>query len=128
MICEHVINVDDLTERVDELVDNESAFSKAGRKAAGVPECEELCELRAVLSDLQGKGGDHQWNGEWYPQCLIRDTHMENYAREFADDCGMLNKDKDSWPYTCIDWMKATEEFKQDYSSIEIDKITYWYR
>jgi hypothetical protein len=83
--------------------------------------------VKSLLDDLRGYGGDHQWEGEWYPARLIADSHFEEYARELADDIGAIDR-KASWPMTCIDWKKAAEELRVDYSSVEIDGRTYWYR
>ena len=31
------------------------------------------------------------------------------------------------WPYTCVDWERAADELRQDYSSTEFDGKTYLY-
>ena len=87
----------------------------------------ELNALTAILADLQGLGGDEQWRGDWYPVTLIRDSHFRDYAEELADDCGLIPKDA-QWPLTCIDWDKAASELQWDYSSVDIDGVTYWTR
>lgn len=83
--------------------------------------------LREFLNDMKGYGGDHQWQGDWYPVTLIRDSYFEDYAQELASDIGAI-KDDASWPYTCIDWEKAARELRVDYTSVEFDGVTYWYR
>ena len=88
---------------------------------------EELATLETLLSDLQGNGGDHQWEGDWYPVTLIRDSHFKDYARDYAEDVGAINRDA-SWPNNCIDWDRAARELQVDYSSVEFDGVTYWYR
>jgi hypothetical protein len=88
---------------------------------------QEFTLLRALIEDCKGNGGDEQWRGDWYPVGLIRDSYFEDYAREFADDIGAINSDA-SWPNTCIDWEKAASELQMDYSSVEFDGVTYWYR
>lgn len=84
-------------------------------------------ELVALLADLAGNGGDEQWNGDWYPVTLIRDSYFETYAEELAKECGVVDRDI-KWPYTCIDWEEAARELQYDYSSVEYDGETYWYR
>jgi antirestriction protein len=58
---------------------------------------------------------------------LIPEYEMEAYARDYAEDVGLIQRDM-SWPCNHIDWEAATREFKQDYSAIEVDGTTYYYR
>jgi hypothetical protein len=44
-----------------------------------------------------------------------------------ADDIGAIDRNA-SWPTNWIDWEKAALELRVDYSSVEIDGKTYWYR
>ena len=82
--------------------------------------------LQAIMSDLDGVGGgDEQWRGDWYPVMLIRGSYFGDYAQELAADCGDYPK---RWPYTCIDWVQAARELQMDYTSTEIDGVTFWYR
>lgn len=81
-------------------------------------------ELKALLA-LQGEAdGSADWR---HGETLIRDSYFEDYARELAEDCGMI-KDDASWPYTCIDWERAAHELQQDYTSVDYDGVTYWIR
>lgn len=32
-----------------------------------------------------------------------------------------------NWPYNCIDWEKAANELKQDYSTVDFEGETYYY-
>ena len=116
-----VIDVRDIIERV-EFLDPE--FSDTQLTTA---EQEELQALKAILEDLAGNGGDEQWQGDWYPVTLIRDSYFEQHARDLAEDCGLTDKPM-GWPYNCIDWEYAARELKYDYSSTTIDGITYWFR
>jgi hypothetical protein len=85
---------------------------------------DELDELKA-LRDLQNEcEGYSDWR---HGETLIRDSYFEDYARELAEDGGML-KDNESWPYTCIDWEKAARELRYDYSAVDFDGVTYWIR
>lgn len=90
-------------------------------------EAKELSEAEELLSELEGYGGDEQWEGNWYPATLIHDDYFTQYAQELAEDCGMIGRN-DKWPYTCIDWDAAAEELKVDYSTVEFDGHTYYYR
>lgn len=88
---------------------------------------EEFYKLRELLADLAGNGGDEQWEGDWYPLTLIRESHFEDYARELAEDCGSINPNT-TWPNNCIDWERAARELQMDYSATEFEGVTYWYR
>ena len=87
----------------------------------------ELTELETLLDDLRGYGGDEQWEGDWYPSTLIRDSYFREYAQELAEDRGMI-PDNNAWPCTCIDWDQAARELRMDYTSTEFNGTTYWYR
>lgn len=87
----------------------------------------ERAMLTTLLADLKGNGGDEQWREDWYPITLIRDSYMEDYAQETAEDIGAISRNA-RWPLNCIDWEQATDQFKMDYSTVEIDGITFWYR
>lgn len=109
-------NIRDVIARFEEIEDTEDD--------------DEIVERSAVLSFLEkmkGNGGGEQWRGDWYPLGFIADHYFEDYAQELAEDCGMINKDA-AWPNTCIDWEQAATELQQDYSSVDIDGTTYWYR
>ncbi len=107
----------DITDRVDELNDMERDEDETA----------ELATLTTLLDDMKGCGGDHQWEGDWYPQLMIRDYHFEDYAQELAEDIGAINHDA-PWPQSFIDWPAAAEALKIDYSEIDFDGVTYWYR
>lgn len=87
---------------------------------------DELRTLEALLEDLAGYGGDHQWEGVWYPVTLIRDDYFENYAQELCEEIGDMPKGFPS--YIEIDWEATARNIRQDYSSTEFDGVTYWYR
>jgi len=87
----------------------------------------EFLLIYQTLKDLESNGGDEQWRGEWYPVTLIRDSHFEEYARDLAEDCGMVSKNQ-GWPNYCIDWEYAARELQYDYSATYINGVTYWFR
>ena len=87
----------------------------------------EFDALSALLDDLKGNGGDEEWRGDWYPLTLIRDDYFEDYARELAEDCGLIPDDA-KWPATCIDWEQAARELRMDYTSTTWGGVVYWYR
>ena len=90
-------------------------------------EADEFKRLGDLIEDCEGKGGDEQWRGDWYPVTLIRDSYFKDYAQELAEDIGAI-KDDAQWPATCIDWDEAARQLQQDYTTVEFDGVTYWTR
>ena len=90
-------------------------------------ESEELETLESLLEELCGNGGDEQWEGNWYPVTLVRDSYFTEYAQQLADDIGAINSDA-TWPSNCIDWELAARELRMDYRAVEYGDVTYWYR
>lgn len=58
---------------------------------------------------------------------LIADSYFAEYARELADDLGLIRSDN-QWPNYCIDWEYAARELQYDYSAVDIDGDRYWIR
>lgn len=87
----------------------------------------EAAILTDLLGELCGNGGDHQWQGDWYPVTLIRDSYFVEYAQELAEDIGAVPSDA-SWPACCIDWERAARDLQMDYTAVDFDGVTYWTR
>ena len=126
-----MINVSDITDRIDELREERDADLENRTPeewAEYYPDdADELKTLEDLADGLQGMGGDHQWEGNWYPGYLIRDSHFKDYAMELAYDIGAIDSNA-SWPRACIDWDQAARELRMDYSSVEFEGVTYWCR
>lgn len=127
-----VIDVRDIIARVLELRDERDEYNeKMGSPDAwaGVPdgEPEELAMLEGILSELAGYGGDEEFDGDWYPLILVRDSYFTEHTQNLAEECGMVDTNARG-PMNCIDWEQAARELQMDYSSIEIHGSTYWYR
>lgn len=112
----------------DEIADAGEALNKA---EAALSEWdsdngEELRELAELIEELRGAGGgDHQWEGDWFPSELIAEDDFEEYARDLAEDCYSI---PDTWPHRCIDWEQAARELAQDYSEVEYQGKSYYWR
>jgi len=89
-------------------------------------EGQEYARLKELLDDLSGNGGHEQWRGDWYPITLIRDSYFVEAMQELVSDIGDLPKEIPS--YLEIDWEKTARNLRVDYSSVEFDGVTYWYR
>lgn len=118
-----IINLSDLTDYIDEHETDENPEGDLD-----IADAQARCKvIRTVLDELRGSGGDHQWKGDWYPGYLVSDMHFQDYAQQLAEDIGAI-PDNLSWPCSCIDWAQAARELRHDYSSIEVEGVTYWYR
>lgn len=83
-------------------------------------ESSELDKLRQLREDAD--------TSEWsFGVAFISEVYFEDYARELAEDIGAIAKDT-SWPATSIDWEAAANELLIDYSSVDFDGVTYYFR
>lgn len=126
----NIIDVRDIIARVEELREETAEYENPEGDLeahdADIEAREELTVLESILEALAGNGGDEQWEGDWYPVTLIHDDYFEEYAQELAEDCGFTTGNE--WPARCIDWERAADELRQDYTTIEINGETYQYR
>jgi hypothetical protein len=58
---------------------------------------------------------------------LIRDSYFVDYARDLADEVGLVDRDA-RWPLNHIDWPAAAEALKADYSEVTFGFVRYWVR
>ena len=123
------LDVRDIIERIEHLaqletpgpvdLDEDNGMDQDGLFA-------ELRTLRTFLDELRGNGGDHQWAGAWFPVTLIRDSYFVEAMQELCEDIGDMPK---GFPdYMVIDWTKTAENLRVDYTSAELDGVTYWFR
>jgi Antirestriction protein (ArdA) len=128
---ENLIDVRDVIQRVEDLRETSNGSVVDGSLGAEYEghedDHEEYAMLAALLDDLRGNGGDEQWEGDWYPSQLVRDSYFTEYARDLAEDIGAVNESAE-WPNNCIDWERAGSELLMDYTSVEFDGVTYWFR
>lgn len=122
-----VIDVRDIIERIEEL--REELHARQADDDTDELDSDDASELRtleSLMSNLAGNGGDEQWEGVWYPVTLIRDSYFTDYARELCEEIGDLPNGMPS--YIVVDWEATAANIRQDYSSVEYDDVTYWYR
>lgn len=131
-----IIQTSDITERFEELESEREAFTSVIEDEDSSPDevatataelaawdtdnGEELKSLESLLSDIQGMGGDEQWRGDWYPQCLIRYSHFEQYMDETIADCYSL-PELPSFMTITLDYVAL----QQDYSTVEFMGVEY---
>lgn len=121
---EDFFDIRDVIERFEEL---ESSVDDEDNEYAD-DDREELAKIEAFIDDVRGNGGDHEWRGDWYPLIFVEDSHWEDFARQEAEDIYGKEISNARWPNNCIDWEEAASQLQMDYSSVEIDGKTFWYR
>ncbi len=122
---------DTLATAQDELKEADTDEAKAEAQEAidaaeidfGKEEQDELKALESIKDEIGESRG--KINGEGGP--FVDESDFKEYARELAEDIGAIDPDA-GWPLGCIDWEKAADELKMDYSSIEWNGTTYLYR
>jgi hypothetical protein len=83
----------------------------------------DLWRAKDELEALEREGSSLEHAAENSEQ-LILDADFESYARELAEDCGMVKEDA-AWPNNHIDWKAAAHELKQDYTMIRLNGHDY---
>lgn len=89
-----------------------------------ISEKEELKELRGLLGELAGYGGDEEFEGDWYPCTLIHDSYFETAMDELLEDTGYIPRDLPCYLTITVNY----DALQQDYGSVEVGSQTYWYR
>jgi hypothetical protein len=115
-----IIDVRDVIARFEELEEMGAA------DMPGDDEGREFQGLQQLLGELKGYGGDEQWRGDWYPVTLIRDSYFVDAMKDLCEDIGDFPKGIPS--YYVIDWEATAKNLRVDYSSVDFDGVTYWYR
>jgi hypothetical protein len=127
---EDYLDVRDIIERYEELEagieedDSRDESEESDAPVYGEDERAEFKLLGDLLAELKGNGGDHQWNGDWYPVSLIRDSYFNQAMDELLEDIGDLPKDIPAYLKIEVDY----DALQMDYTSVEYEGITYWYR
>ena len=82
----------------------------------------------AELKKLQDQvGGDLHTAANNEP-ALIPDSEFEEYTRELCEDIHGKALREAGFPFNHIDWASAAKELQSDYTDIEFDGETYWWR
>lgn len=79
---------------------------------------EELSEIREIEDNISEFP---------YGETLIREDYFTEYAQQLAEDIGAINPDA-QWPLTYIDWERAADALKMDYTTVEYRGNTYYAR
>jgi hypothetical protein len=132
--------IDELQELVDEFNSQMEEFTEKHKEWEDNPDhddddepaspepvdSDDLEELRVLTALKEEAEGYCDWDGG---EALIKDSYGVDYAQELADDLGYLGDGKPNhWPFTCLDWDRAWEELKDDYTPVDWDGEEYWVR
>lgn len=119
LVNKDVLDVRDLIERYEEL-ENQNIKSES--------EEVEFSELRVLLDEIKGNGGDEQWKGDWYPITLINESYFTDYCEELVKDCGDLPRDLPAYIESNICWDGVANDLILDYSEVTFYDEIYYYR
>lgn len=128
-----VIDTRDIVELITEVEDKIAELESDIESIGGDEETklEHLeSELESYQSDLEILENikDEVGSEFEYGETLIRDNYFTYYQKEMLIDCGMLPKDLPSFIENNIDWDAVADDLKVDYSEIDIEGETYWFR
>jgi len=119
---------DATAEQIDEN-DAEDAESTLLAARAALQEWDEDEDQGGALKALRDLEGEAEGYSDWrHGATLIRDSYFEDYARQTAEDIHGRGVADASWPFDCIDWEKAADALKQDYTCVDFDGVEYWVR
>lgn len=121
----------DIEDRIDDLdetyrYDVEGNLLDAPIEGFPTDEYDALQKIKETIEDYSEEPLKHT--------TLYRDDYFPRFAEQFADDIGVVNdparwgNGNTPWPLMHIDWEAAAEDLKQDYSSVEIDGVDFWFR
>lgn len=121
----------DSRDLVDALKECESELEGLGPNADSDPDtaadADELRQAIDALTDAIEAVEDGSGESAKDGVTIIRDDDFEDYARELAEDIGAIQSDA-GWPMDYIDWERAADALKMDYSSITLGGYEYWVR
>ena len=121
-----IIDSRDVIARIEELSELEAAATAVEAAQEDRDAFDEALadELRTLREFAEEASLSPDWG---YGEALVHEDAFEDYARELAEDCGMIASDL-SWPNNCIDWDEAARQLRQDYFEVELDGETYLIR
>lgn len=104
-------------EGTQEAVDDALKALKDAQDEFALPEQQELDMLNNLENEID----------DWmHGTTLIEESHFPTYAKQYASDVAEMPDDL-RWPFNCIDWDRAAEELKSDFTEVTIDGNTFYY-
>lgn len=123
------LSVEDLTNYVDEIRSRrDDVRDREAHEEWTDDNASELQELEDLLEEMKGYGGNHQWEGDWYPDYLIPEKDFTDHCQQLVDDCYDYKKHLPEFMRDCIDWDKVAKAMRVDYTEVVARGRTYLYR
>ncbi len=123
---DNIIDSRDIIARIEYLRDEIESAEIPPNEIGGPNDT--MDEERTELASLEALADEASSSPDWeYGEALIADHYFVEYAQELASDCCEMPSEV-KWPYTCIDWDKAADELKYDYSAVDFGDHRYWIR
>jgi hypothetical protein len=124
-----IARIEELTDERKDLVDEIDAAESDDEKSDAQTALDEWDgEYAEELKDLKALASECEGYGDWsHGEQLIHEDAFKEYAQDLAEDIGS-SQAVSGWPYTCIDWDKAADQLKVDYTCAEFAGHTYWMR
>lgn len=120
-ILDQTFDSRDIIERIEEL-ENENTNDDGVVVIEDEDDADEYRRLKDIVEEASGYSDDFEFG-----VTLIRDDYFVDYAQEFAEDIGAIPETTE-WPASYINWDAAADALQMDYTSIDIEGETYWYR
>lgn len=116
-----IIDSRDVIARIEELKIALESAAEEQDDSFSPEEADELKGLEELAEQCEGYAG-------WlHGETLIRESYFTKYAQQLAEDFGRIDHTA-GWPSTCIDWDKAAEELKQNYTEVDFNGTAYYIR
>jgi len=83
-------------------------------------------DRKKAIEELKNETKNYGWE---HGIIFISDFEWRDYCKDMAIDCGYISRSKEYNPLEdCIDWDKWSDLVKNDYSEIEFEGATYYWR
>lgn len=82
---------------------------------------EEFAQLQSILDQVDASTLDND-------EMLINEAYFTEYCAELCEEIGAVPKGTPDYITRNIDWEGVARELMQDYSEIEVDGVTFYYR
>ena len=95
-----------------------------GEEELSEDEDEEFRQIESFLEEVEGRGGDEEWRGSWYPVTFIKGSDFESAMDQLVEDCYDIPKNLPDFMTVVLNY----DALQSDYTSVKINGNIYWYR
>lgn len=121
MDVRNVSNMDDIIDSRDAVLALDALKDEWASDPAGFDSEEALEALEEFVDELNATFGEQEVE---FGITLVRDTHWDQYAEEYADEVMEIPNEMASY----FDYDKFAEDLQQDYTEVQFDSIPYYGR